>query len=192
MFQDRKEYRKNFNAEGQLFVGGETLQLNCYDVSLKGAMVEVNSGDLLTTIQDFEAFLNEDRQAEIFVAELMLAGEVDIVWVKRERNRIMMGLEFHDVVHNAHKLWRKRRGYRKVEAFKAELFIDKERFSVEGVNRSVEGMCLKLAGSHPCIKVEAPVKLLVADLALSALGKVVWVESNELVTRLGLQLVVIR
>ncbi|MDT4291759.1 PilZ domain-containing protein [Methylomonas sp. MO1] len=192
MFQDRKEYRKNFNAEGQLFVGGETLQLNCYDVSLKGAMVEVSPGDLLTTIQDFEALLNEDRRAEIFVAELMLAGEVDIVWVKRERNRIMMGMEFRDVVHNAHKLWRKRRGYRKLEAFKAELFIDKERFSVEGVNRSVEGMCLKLTGNHPCIKINAPVKLLAAELGLSALGKVVWVESNELVTRLGLQLVIVK
>jgi len=122
----------------------------------------------------------------------MLAGEVDIVWVKRERNRIMMGLEFRDVVHNAHKLWRKRCGYRKLEAFKAELFIDKERFNVEGVNRSVQGMCLKLTGHHSCIKVNAPVKLLAAELGLSALGKVVWVESNELVTRLGLQLVIVK
>lgn len=192
MFQDRKEYRKNFNAEGQLFVGGETLQLNCYDVSLKGAMVEVSPGELLTSIEDFETLVNEDRQAAVFVAELMLAGEVDVVWVKRERNRIMMGLEFRDVVHNAHKLWRKRRGYRKVEAFTAELFIDKERFSVEGINRSVEGMCLKLAGTHPSIRENAPVKVLVAELGFSALGKVVWVDGNELTTRFGLQLVAVK
>ena len=192
MFQDRKEYRKNFNAEGQLYVGGETLQLNCYDVSLKGAMVEVTPGDLLATIQDFEVLLNEDRQAEIFVEELMLAGEVDIVWVKRERNRIMMGMEFRDVVHNAHKLWRKRRAYRKNEAFLAELLIDKERVHVEGINRSVEGMCLRLTGDHPALTLNAPIKVQVQELALNAIGKVVWAESNELSTRFGLQLVTIK
>lgn len=192
MFQDRKEYRKNFNAEGRLYVGGETLQLNCYDVSLKGAMVEVKPGDLLTTIQDFEILLDEGRQAEIFVEELMLAGEVDIVWVKREHNRIMMGLEFRDVVHNAQKLWRKRRGYRKLEAFSADLFVDKDKLTLESVNRSVEGMCLKFSGSLPSIKPNVPVKVLVGELGLSALGKIVWVESNELTTRFGLQLVTIK
>ncbi len=44
MFKDRKEYRKNFNATGQLYVGGETLALNCYDVSVKGAMLEIAPG----------------------------------------------------------------------------------------------------------------------------------------------------
>ncbi len=192
MFQDRKEYRKNFNAEGQLFIGGEILKLNCYDVSLKGAMVELNPGDLLISIEDFEALLAEDRHADIFVEELKLAGAVYIVWVKRERNRIMMGMEFRDVVHNAYKLWRKREGYRKTSGFSAELFIDKQRFVAEGINRSTDGMCLKLAGNHPTVKVGAPVKVLVAELDLSALGKVVWVESNELETKLGLQLVFIK
>ncbi|MCQ8182376.1 PilZ domain-containing protein [Methylomonas sp. SURF-1] len=192
MFQERKEYRKNFNAEGRLYVGGETLQINCYDVSLNGAMLEVMPGDLLTTIRDFEVMLEQSRRAEIFVAELQLAGEVDIVWVKRDRNRIMMGLEFRDVVHNAQKLWRKRRGYRKAEHFKAELFVDKERFTVDGVDRSVEGMCLKLAGSAPAIKLNAPVKVQCPELGLSALGKIVWFDSNEISTRIGLQLVTIR
>ena len=192
MFQDRKEYRKNFNAEGLLYVAGEVLQLNCYDVSLNGAMVEISPGELLTTIQDFEALLNQGRQAEIFVEELMLAGEVDIVWVKREHNRIMMGMEFRDVVHNAQKLWRKRRSYRKVGAFTADVFIDKERVIAEGINRSVDGMCLRLTGNHPAIKANTPVKVHVGELGLSALGKVVWVESNELASRFGLQLIVIK
>ena len=189
MFQERKEYRKNFNAIGQLNVGGETLQFNCYDVSVKGAMVELVPGQLLSSVDDFEKLLCEDRRAEIFVEELMLAGEVSIVWVREERGRIMMGLEFETVVHNAEKLWLKRRGYRKTEPFTAELFVDKDRLHVEGVNRSTKGLCVKLSVQHPVIKPNAPVKLQIREFGLAALGKVVWVSSSEDSALVGLQII---
>lgn len=192
MFQERKEYRKNFNAAGQLHVGEETLQINCYDVSVKGAMVEVLPGELLASIQDFEALLNEDQRAEIFVDELMLAGEVDIVWVRQERSRIMMGLEFQSVVHNADKLWLKRRGYRKTAPFTAELFVDKDRLHVEGINRSAKGLCVKLAVHHPALKVDAPVKLQIQQFGLAALGKVVWVSTVDEITTVGLQIISVK
>lgn len=189
MFQERKEYRKNFNAVGQLNVGGETLHFNCYDVSVKGAMIELMPGQLLSSVEDFEKLLCEDRRAEIFVEELMLAGEVSIVWVREERGRIMMGLEFETVVHNAEKLWLKRRGYRKTEPFTAELFIDKDRLHVEGVNRSTKGLCVKLAMQHPAIKPNAPVKLQIREFGLAALGKVVWVSASDDSTLIGLQII---
>ncbi|PPD33984.1 MAG: PilZ domain-containing protein [Methylomonas sp.] len=189
MFQERKEYRKNFNAVGQLNVGGETLHFNCYDVSVKGAMIELVPGQLLSSVDDFEKLLCEDRRAEIFVEELMLAGEVSIVWVREERGRIMMGLEFETVVHNAEKLWLKRRGYRKTEPFTAELFIDKDRLHVDGVNRSTKGLCVKLSVQHPAIKPNAPVKLQIKEFGLAALGKVVWVSSSDDSTLIGLQIV---
>ena len=189
MFQERKEYRKNFNAVGQLSVGGETLQFNCYDVSVKGAMIELLPGHLLATAEDFEQMLYEDNRAEIFVEELMLAGEVRIVWVREERGRILMGLEFESVVHNAEKLWLKRRGYRKAEPFTAELFIDKDRLHVEGINRSTRGLCVKLAVRHPAIKPNAPVKLQIKELGLAALGKVVWVSPEDEFALVGLQII---
>jgi hypothetical protein len=189
MFQERKEYRKNFNAVGQLNVGGETLHFNCYDVSVKGAMIELMPGQLLSSVEDFEKLLCEDRRAEIFVEELMLAGEVSIVWVREERGRIMMGLEFETVVHNAEKLWLKRRGYRKTEPFTAELFIDKDRLHVEGVNRSTKGLCVKLSMLHPAIKPNAPVKLQIREFGLAALGKVVWVSASDDSTLIGLQII---
>ncbi|MGZ4999529.1 MAG: PilZ domain-containing protein, partial [Methylomonas sp.] len=178
MFKDRKEYRKNFNAAGQLHVGGETLSLICYDVSVKGAMVEIIPGELLATVEDFEALIRENRRAEIFVEDLMMSGEVSIVWVKQDRSRIMMGVEFLNVVHNANKLWRKRRSYRKEQAFSAELIVDKERLQVEGINCSTEGVCLRMAAGQPPLAVNTLVKLKVKQFALNALGKVVWVKHD--------------
>ncbi|AEF99058.1 PilZ domain-containing protein [Methylomonas methanica] len=189
MFQERKEYRKNFNAIGQLNVGGETLRFNCYDVSVKGAMIELIPGHLLATVEDFENLLFEDRRAEVFIEELMLAGEVSIVWVREERGRILMGLEFESVVHNAEKLWLKRRGYRKTEPFTAELFIEKDRLHVEGINRSTKGLCVRMLVQHPGVKVNAPVKLQIKEFGLVALGKVVWVSVGEEGTLVGLQII---
>lgn len=189
MFQERKEYRKNFNAIGQLNVGGETLRFNCYDVSVKGAMIELIPGHLLASVEDFENLLFEDRRAEVFIEELMLAGEVSIVWVREERGRILMGLEFESVVHNAEKLWLKRRGYRKTEPFTAELFIEKDRLHVEGINRSTKGLCVRMLVQHPGVKVNAPVKLQIKEFGLIALGKVVWVSVGEEGTLVGLQII---
>lgn len=188
MFRERKEYRKNFNAVGQLHVGGEILQFNCYDVSVKGAMIEVLPGGLLATVADFEAFLAEETRAEIFVGELMLSGEVKIIWVKGDQKRIMMGLEFESVVHNAEKLWIKRRDYRKTESFTAELFIDNQKWQVEGINRSIKGLCVILPEQHPVIKVNAPVKIQVKELGMAAVGKIVWVSDTDGVTKVGLQI----
>ncbi len=188
MFRERKEYRKNFNAVGQLHVGGEILNFNCYDVSVKGAMIEVLPGDLLSTVADFEVLLKEDRRAEIFVEELMLSGEVHIVWVRKDRHRIMMGLEFESVVHNAEKLWIKRRDYRKAQSFAANLVIDKQKWQVQGLNRSAKGLCVIIPALDPAIKVNVPVKIQVKDLGLAALGKIVWVSASNEATTVGLQI----
>ncbi len=188
MFQERKEYRKNFNAVGFLNIGGETLTFNCYDVSVKGAMIEIPPGKLLSTVADFEALMLENNRAEIFIEELMLAGEVRVVWVREVRGRIMMGLEFESVVHNAEKLWLKRRGYRKTEPFHAELFVDKDRLYVEGINRSTKGLCVKLNIQHPSLHNNAPVKLQIKEFGLAAVGKVAWIKKSEDETMVGLQI----
>jgi len=188
MFQERKDYRKNFNAVGQLFIGGEVLQLNCYDVSVKGAMIEVMPGELLATIADFEALLAQDRHAEMFVEELMLSGEVNVVWVKQDRQRIMMGLEFESVTHNAEKLWIKRRAYRKTESFSADLIIESQKWQVNGINRSTNGLCVTLPEQHPAIKVNVPVKIQAKELGLAAIGKVVWVRDGGGLTKVGLEI----
>ncbi|MDD1621745.1 MAG: PilZ domain-containing protein [Methylococcaceae bacterium] len=192
MFKERKEYRKKFNATGQLYVGGETLSLSCYDVSVKGAMLEIIPGELLATIEDFEALIGENRRAEIYVEDLMMSGEVDIVWVKQEHNHILMGVEFLNVVHNANKLWRKRRNYRKEQPFSAELIVEKDHFQVEGINCSKEGVCLRMMVSLPSIKKDTLVKLKVQQFALNAFGKIMWVKHDGEITTLGLQIITLR
>jgi hypothetical protein len=192
MAHERKDYRKHLTAVGQLNVGGELLQFNCYDVSVKGMMIEVLPGQLLNTLEDFEALLLEEDRGEIFVKELNLAGEVRVAWVRQEHTHLKMGLEFQNVVHHASKLWLKRRGYRKTRPFTADLFIGKDHLQVQGINRSLKGVCVRLMSHHPDIKVNAPVKLSIKELDFAAVGKVAWVSNEIESTVIGLQILPIK
>jgi hypothetical protein len=177
MFQNRKEYRKNFNSSGQLFIAGELLDFISYDISVKGILVEIQPGSLLAEINDFEALLKEDNLAEIYVKDLMLTGETEIVWVKQDKEKILLGLEFRDEMSSATKMWRKRRYYRSNREFSGYLMIDEKRIDFEGNNVSTDGMGLKLDQINSALKPGCVVKLMVNGLDVKGIGKIVWVST---------------
>jgi len=179
MFQKRKEYRTNFSSSGQLYVAGELLDLISYDVSTNGMMVEVIPGSLLTDINDFEALLKETHVSEIYVKDLMLTGDVEIVWVKLDNERILLGLKFRNVMSNAVKLWRKRRYYRSKRKFSGYLVTDEKRIDFEGNNVSTEGMEIKLDQVNNELKPGTVVKLIIKGLEIKGVGKIVWINTAE-------------
>ncbi|MCK5189020.1 MAG: PilZ domain-containing protein [Methylococcales bacterium] len=177
MFQDRKEYRKNFTSSGQLFIAGELLNFSSYDVSVKGILVSIMPGSLLVEFSDFEELLKENNSAEIYVKDLMLTGETDIAWAKMDNGKIMLGLEFRDVIYNAEKLWRKRRYYRSKRKFSGYLIADDKRLNFQGINVSVDGLSLQLDQIDSTLKPGYVVKLMVNGLDVKGLGKIVWINT---------------
>lgn len=178
MIQNRKEYRKSFNSSGQLYVAGETLDFIGYDVSVKGILIEIVPSLLLAEIDDFEALLKENNSAEIFVKDLMLTGEADIAWAKKENGKIMLGLEFKDVMYNAEKLWRKRSSYRRVDEFTGYLISEDKRIEFLGINLSVDGMAFKLEQQDCDLKPGDVIKLQINDIEIKGVAKIVWVKNN--------------
>ncbi|MCK4842915.1 MAG: PilZ domain-containing protein [Methylococcales bacterium] len=181
MMQDRKEYRKNFNASGQLYVSGEILDFKCYDVSVNGLLAEIIPGSLLVDISDFEALLRENGSAEIYVKKLMLTGEVDIAWAKQDDGKIMLGLEFIDVMYNVDKMWRKRQYYRSNKNFVGYLIADDKKIDFKGINISMDGLAVKITVSDEdnILKPGYVVKLMVNNLDIKGLGKIIWMESLD-------------
>ena len=179
MFQDRKEYRKSYNSSGQLYIAGELLDFISYDISVKGILVEIVPGSLLTEISDFETLLKEDNVAEIYVKDLMLTGEAEIAWVRQDKGRILLGLEFKDVMSNATKLWRKRRYYRSKRKFYGYLIAGDQRVDFEGNNISSEGLEIKLDQINSLLEPGCMVKLVVDDLNVKGVGKIIWVNASD-------------
>jgi len=178
MFQDRKEYRKNFTSSGQLYFGGEALDFISHDVSVKGISIEVLPGLLLSSFADFEACLAETSNAEIFVKDLMLTGEAEIIWLRQENGKTLMGLEFKDVIYNAEKIWLKRQYYRKQQQFSGYMSLKNKRIEFEGKNVSVDGLMIYLVQGDESLIPGVVVKLFSEGLNIRALAKVCWVKSE--------------
>jgi len=163
-----------------------------YDISVNGILVEIIPGTLLTEINDFEALIKEDNLAEIYVKDLMLTGETEIVWVKQDKEKILLGIEFRDVMSNATKLWRKRRCYRSKRKFSGYLIVDDERIDFDGNNVSTEGLGLKLDHINSALKPGCVVKLVFNEQDVKGVGKIVWVNNiDEESCELGLRYLII-
>jgi len=178
VFQDRKEYRKSFTSPGQLYVAGETLSIISYDVSVKGVLIEMNAGSLLSSTTDIEELIKESLIAEIFVKDLMLSGVAQIVWTKATNGKLMVGLEFVDVQYNADKLWRKRKYYRKKQDISGILINNDIRCDITTVDMSVDGFMVKLTGNAGQLEKGFIVKLILAALNLKAVAKIIWIRKD--------------
>ena len=179
MTEERKKYRKSFISSGQIYIAGELLEFESYNISVAGICVEVVPGEFLTEISDFEALLKETSLAEIYVKDLMLTGEVEIVWVNQEKESIQLGLEFKDVNYNADKLWLVRRFYRSKKAFTGHLITSEKNIEFQGRDISTDGLSLQFESGNTTFKSGELIKLIVNEYDIKGIGKIVWVDSKD-------------
>lgn len=189
MTYQRTESRKTFNSSGQLYIAGELLNFIGYDISVKGIQVEILPGLFLSEAEDFEKLMQENTRAEIFVKDLMLTGEADIVWVQKNATSIMLGLAFREVIYNAEKLWHKRRYYRKYKKANGLMHCKEieRRVQFESINISTDGIMIHLTERIDyTLQPGMIVQLCSTELALNALAKIAWVDKQTQST-LGLK-----
>jgi hypothetical protein len=162
-----------------LYISGETLEIQSYDVSLKGIKIEILSGNLLTEISDFKALIKENNEAEIYVKELELTGDVFVIWANQEDGKIILGLEFRDVKYKAEKLWRKRKFYRSKKPFVGYMMLDDRKIDFHGFNVSADGLALQVERCDQSFEPGSIIEFFLNDFDLKGLGKVIWVNACE-------------
>lgn len=154
------------------------MDFTSYDVSVKGMRIELMPGGLITNADDIIDLMKETTVAEIYVEELMMTGEVDITWVNTEDSKIVMGLEFREVIYNAYKLWRKRRFFRKKVEEKGRLIKDDQVMEFICNNFSVDGMQLSVEDASQ-LQVHNLVQLVSEAWNVKAMAKIIWINKDE-------------
>lgn len=177
MQQNRKDYRKKFTSTGELYLAGELLEFVSYDVSVTGIQIEIASGKFISSVDDIRALLDDTLTAEVFVESLGLSAEAKVAWVLEDEGKILLGLEFIDGRHNATKLWRKRRFYRKNLSMQASFLLDEQEYFVDTIDISTDGMKLKGAAVEN-LQTGDIIKLLVQEKKIKALAVVIWINSE--------------
>jgi len=186
MQQNRKDYRKKFTSTGVIYLAGELLDFVSYDVSVTGIQSELSPGEFITSVADVRNLLDETELAEVFVRDLGLSAQTKVAWVLEDEEKMLLGLEFIDVRHNATKLWLRRCFYRKVVQLQASFLLNEQEFNAQTVDISTDGMRLKVDAVEQ-LKIGDVIKIIVQEKNIKAVGVVIWLNSKSETTEFGVR-----
>jgi hypothetical protein len=182
-----RPYRKNLMSHGLIYMGGEEHQITIKDLSLTGVLAELECDPGSVGAKDIFNMLSASATIDLYLPEMRLAGEADVVRVDMFNDHILLALEFISVVYDADNQLYKRKAYRKNMTAPGRILLNGEYHDFKTVNVSVDGLMIKIAET---IDVEAG-EISVFEferLGLNGEIKVMWVEYvADAGTLLGLQ-----
>ncbi|MDP3589459.1 MAG: PilZ domain-containing protein [Methylobacter sp.] len=183
-----RSYRKNLMSRGLIYMGGEEQEIIIKDLSLTGVLAELKC-DHNRDAKEIFNMLSASTTIDLYLPEIRLAGEAEVVRVDMHEGQILLALEFRNVAYDVDNQLYKRNVHRKNMAAPGKILLNGEYREFTTVNVSVDGLMVNLAEA---IDVKAgDVTVFEFDqLGLDGEIKVIWAErtAND-GTLLGLQYV---
>jgi hypothetical protein len=182
-----RPYRKKLMSKGLIYMAGEEQEITIKDLSLSGVLAELKSSG-----KDAKAIFNmlkESTLIDLYLPEMRLAGEVEVVRVDMHEDHLALALEFRNVSYDVDNQLYKRKVYRKNMVAPGKILLHGEYRDFTTVNVSVDGLMVKL---EEFIDVK-PGEVTIFEferLGLDGEIKVIWVEHPaDAGTLMGLQYV---
>jgi len=185
-----RPYRKNLTSHGLIYMGGEEQEIIVKDISLTGVLAELKCEQAgPKDAKDIFDMLSASTTIDLYLPEMRLAGEAEVVRVDMLNDRMLLALEFRNVTYDVDNQLYKRKVYRKNMAVAGRILLDGEYREFNTVNVSVEGLMINLAESIAVEEGETTA-FEIERLALEGEIKVIWAErSADGGVLLGLQYV---
>lgn len=185
-----RPYRKNLMSHGLIYMGGEEQEITIKDLSLTGVLAELKADQASARdAKDIFNMLSASTTIDLYLPEMRLAGEAEVVRVDMLNDHILLALEFRNITYDVDNQLYKRKVYRKSMTVPGRILLDGEYREFNTVNASVDGLMINLAES---IAVEAGEITVfeIERLELEGEIKVIWAERTaDGRTLLGLQYV---
>lgn len=184
-----RPYRKNLMSHGMIYIGGEELEITIKDISLTGVLAHLECGRTNRDAKDIFNMLSSSTMIDLYLPEIRLAGEAEVVRVDIFNKNILLALEFKNVAYDADDQLYKRKAYRKSMAAPGKILLKGKYHVFDTVNVSVDGLMIKIAESI-AVETNDIVAFEFEKLELEGEIKVIWVERTaDSGTLLGLQYV---
>ncbi len=184
-----RPYRKNLMSHGLIYMGGEEQEITIKDLSLTGVLAELKCDQASRDVKDIFIKLSASTTIDLYLPEMRLAGEAEVVRVDMINDHILLALEFKNVVYDVDNQLYKRKAYRKSMAAPGKILLNGEYRDFKTVNVSVDGLMISLAESID-VEVGQVTVFEFEQLELDGEIKVMWVERTaDGGTLLGLQYV---
>jgi hypothetical protein len=184
-----RPYRKNLMSRGLIYMGGEEREITVKDLSLTGVLAELKGDQINSNAKDIFNMLSASTIIDLYLPEMRLAGEAEVVRVDMLTDHISLALEFKNVSYDVDNQLYKRKVYRKNMVAPGRILLNGEYRDFTTVNVSVDGLMINLTEA---VVVE-PGEITVFEferLGLEGEIKLIWVEQTaDAGTLIGLQYV---
>ena len=185
-----RPYRKNLTTHGLIYLAGEEQTITVKNISITGVLAQLDSRVGKNDIKHiFNTLLSSTTVIDLYLPEMRLAGEVEVIRVDMEEDHLLLALEFRNVTYDVNDLLYKRKAYRKNLPSPGHILFNGTYLEFTSVNVSVEGIMIKI---HETVNVECGVVTVFEFKRLELEGeiKVVWIEHlPDGTTLMGLQYV---
>jgi PilZ domain len=184
-----RPYRKNLTTHGLIYLAGEEQPITIKNISITGVLAQLDSKVGKNDIKAIFNTLLGSTVIDLYLPEMRLAGEVEVIRVDMEEDHIVLALEFKNVTYDVNDLLYKRKAYRKNMPGPGHILLNGTYLEFNAVNVSVDGIMIRLSET---IHAEPGVVTVFEFKRLELEGeiKVVWIEHlSEGGTLMGLQYV---
>lgn len=181
-----RQYRKNLTSDGLIYLGGQELAISVRNLSITGLLAELSNNPVITDITDVFKSIKSTPTIDIYLPEMRLAGEADIVRADMIEEQIYIGMEFRNLSYDVNNMLYKRKAYRKNMTSAGEIVLNGMKHEFFTKNVSIDGLMIHLS-EHIEVR---PGLITIFDferLKLRGKIKVIWVEHEEDSTLIGLQ-----
>jgi hypothetical protein len=170
-----RPYRKNLTTHGLIYLAGEEQPITIKNISITGVLAQLNSKVGKNDIKAIFNTLLGSTVIDLYLPEMRLAGEVEVIRVDMEEDHITLALEFKNVTYDVNDLLYKRKAYRKNMPGPGHILLNGSYLEFNAVNVSVDGIMIRLSEN---VHAEPGVVTVFEFKRLDLEGeiKVIWVE----------------
>jgi hypothetical protein len=156
-------------------MGGEEQGITIKNISITGVLGELHSKGDSQEIKSIFDSLMVSTIIDLYLPELRLAGEAEVIRVDLKEGVILIALEFKNVSYEVDNLLYKRKAYRKSMPGPGQIFLGGRHHEFDAVNVSVEGIMIRL---NEKITVEEGIVTVFEFKRLNLAGevRVIWVD----------------
>jgi len=183
--------RTNLVSEGFIYMGEEEHKITVKNLSINGVLAQLNTDREDIDIKYVFNQLLVSTVIDLYLPEMRLVGDVEVVRGDMEEGHILLALEFKNIAFEIDKDLNKRKVYRKNMPDSGKIELNGQHYDFTSVNVSVDGLMICLSEA---IAVEVEVGTITRfefkRLELEGEVKVIWVDLiSDGRTVIGLQYV---
>lgn len=184
--KEERAYRKNLKCDGLIYLGYEEHPIRVLNLSLTGILAEFRPTASIHNIKDIFQSLLVSPIVDIYLPDIRVAGEAEVVRVDSTEQGIIIALDFRNLSYDVDNLLYKRRAYRKNMTVPGQILIDGIEYPFYTENISVDGIMARIQGKFE-VDIGMAVNLNFKQLELQGDCEIVWVEQDTESTLLGLR-----